>query len=97
MNTEKLYYIQNKHAGYIGNAPLFWALNRYGYTSNLDKAHKFTEEEAKEICLGNPEKNKAWSVDYIDNSVGIQRIIDSQYMESENEVKWIKEVKYGVS
>ena len=74
------YYIQNKKAGYLGNAILFWAKGRNGYTANLDNSEIFEEEEAREICLGNPVKNVAWSVDYIDNNRGIQRIIDSQYI-----------------
>ena len=77
-----MYYIQNKDAGYLGNAPVFWAKERRGYTSYLDNCHKFTEEEAKLICLGNPEKNKAWSVEYIDNLA--QKVVDCQHMESEN-------------
>lgn len=79
-----MYYIQNTDAGYLGNAIIFWGLNSRGYTANLDKAQKFTEEEAKKICNGNPEKNKAWAVDYIDNNEGIQRIVDSQYLEYDN-------------
>lgn len=78
------YYIQNKAAGYLGNAIIFWAKDRAGYTSDLNKSHKFTEEEAKQICNGNPEKNKAWPVDYIDNNEGIQRIVDSQYLDPIN-------------
>jgi hypothetical protein len=78
------YYIQNKDAGYLGNAIIFWAKNSRGYTADLNKAEQFTEERAKEICTGNPNKNKAWSVDYIDNNKGIQRIIDSQYLDYEN-------------
>jgi hypothetical protein len=78
------YYIQNTDAGYLGNSPLWWALNRKGYTANLNNAHKFSEEEAKKICSGNPEKNKAWAVDYIDKNEGIQRIVDMQYLRSSN-------------
>lgn len=79
-----MYYIQNTNAGYLGNAIIFWAKDRRGYTANLDNAHKFTEEEAKQICTGNPEKNKAWTVDYIDNNKGIQRVTDAQYLDSAN-------------
>lgn len=78
------YYIQNKSAGYLGNSIIFWAKNSRGYTANLNNAEQFTEAEAKEICLGNPEKNKAWSVDYIDNNEGVQRVVDSQYLEEDN-------------
>lgn len=78
------YYIQNTKAGYLGNAIIFWKINCEGYTADLDKSEKFTEEGAKEICFGNPEKNKAWPVEYIDNNKGIQRIVDSQYLDNDN-------------
>lgn len=78
------YYIQNWSAGYLGNAIIFWRKGRNGYTANLDDAEIFTEEEAKEIVNANPIKNKAWSKEYIDNNRGIQRIVDSQYIDSEN-------------
>ncbi len=58
--NEKLFYIQNANAGHLGNSFLWWGLNRSGYTNDLNAAHKFTEAEAKEICTGNPDKNKAW-------------------------------------
>ena len=75
------YYIQNTEAGYLGNAIIFWAKDSHGYTPDLNKSHKFTEEEARKICKGNPEKNKAWAVDYIDSNKGIQRIVDMQYLD----------------
>ncbi len=78
------YYIQNKDAGFLGNAIIFWAKDSHGYTANLNHAEQFSEADAKDICLNNPDKNKAWPVDYIDNNQGIQRIIDSQYIRSEN-------------
>lgn len=84
------YYIQNTKAGYLGNAILFWKKNRNGYTANLNDSLKFTEKEAKQICNMDPEKNKAWPVDYIDNNKGIQRIVDSQYLESSNIKKFDK-------
>ncbi len=82
------YYIQNTNVGYLGNAIIFWAKGRNGYTADLNNSHKFTEEEAKQICNGNPEKNKAWAVDYIDNNKGIQRVTDSQYLDSNNIKQW---------
>lgn len=85
-----MYYIQNTEAGFLGNAIIFWGLNSRGYTANLNKAHKFTEEEAKKICLNNPEKNVAWPVDYIDNNEGISRVTDSQYLEWDNVKKFEK-------
>jgi len=85
------YYIQNKNAGYLGNAIIFWAIDSHGYTGDLNKSHQFTEIEAKEICLGNPEKNKAWPVDYIDSNEGVQKIVDSQYLDQNNIKQFDKE------
>lgn len=78
-----LYYIQNKNQGFIGNSIVFWAKNSNGYTSKLENAEQFTYEEAKQICEGNPQKNKAWPVDYIDNNHGTARVTDSQYLDKE--------------
>lgn len=78
---EKQYYIQNKDAGYLGNAIIFWAKESRGYTANINNAEIFSEEEARKICNANPEKNKAWDVDYIENNQGIQKIVDSQYLD----------------
>jgi len=83
-----MYYIQNKNAGFMGNAPVWWAKGSNGYTSDLNNAEKFTREEAKKICEGNPNKNVAYTVEYIDNNKGIQRVIDCQYMSSANQVKF---------
>ena len=70
-----MYYIQNKNAGYIGNAIVFWQKGR---------AERFIESEAKMLCLGNPEKNIAWPIDYIDFNEGNQKVTDMQYLKSEN-------------
>jgi len=76
------YYIQNTNAGYLGNAPIFWAQDSRGYTCDLRKSHKFTESEAIKICMGNPEKNKAWPCEYIDGLESNQLVCDSQYLDS---------------
>jgi hypothetical protein len=34
---------------FVGNDVLFWALDSKGYTTNINKAHRFTSEEAKHI------------------------------------------------
>ncbi len=79
-----MYYIQNKKAGFLGNAVMFWAQDSKGYTADLDKSHKFTESEAKKICEGNPEKNVAWPAEYIDSNEGVLRVVDHQYLEPKN-------------
>lgn len=75
------FYIQNKNAGYLGNAILFWKKGQNGYTADLNDSEQFDEAEARTICLNNPNKNKAWPVEYIDKNEGIQRVVDSQYLD----------------
>jgi hypothetical protein len=78
------YYIQNRDSGFLGNSIIFWAQNSNGYTAKLEKAHQYTYEEAQAICQGDPSKNKAWAVDYIDNNIGTARVTDDQYLDKEN-------------
>ena len=89
------YYIQNVKAGYSGNASIFWAQNSNGYTADLNKAHQYTWDEAYEICISDPEKNRAWQVDYIDNNEGIQRIVDVQYLRTANVVNFKMQLTEG--
>ena len=83
------YYIQNTKQGFLGNAIVFWALGRCGYTAKLEQAEKFSYEEAKEICNDNPDKNKAWPVDYIDNNEGTARLTDMQFLAKSNIVIFV--------
>lgn len=78
------YYIQNTNYGFLGNSIFFWAKGSNGYTAKLENAEKFSYEEAKKICQGDPDKNKAWPVDYIDNNEGTARVTDSQYLDRDN-------------
>ena len=79
---ENFYYVQN---GYIGNAMYWWALDSKGYTSDIKKAHKFTEEEAMSI-LRNNEKDRrrnerVWNCEFIDEQKEAHiTIVDSQYL-----------------
>lgn len=82
------YYIQNKNQGFLGNSLMFWALGNNGYTAKLTQAQKYSYEEAKKICQGNPSKNKAWPVDYIDNNKGTTPVTDAQYLDQDNIVKF---------
>lgn len=85
------YYIQNTESGYLGNSIMFWAVTG-GYTPKLEKAEKFTWQEAKEICEceNTPGKYKAWSVEYIDNNEGTARVTDSQYLDESGIVNFKK-------
>lgn len=74
---EPLYYIQN---GYVGNAILWWGKNSQGYTTEIDKAGKYTKLEAERICE-RPE-DRAWLCSHVDSCEGKKTIIDHQYLES---------------
>ena len=63
---ENLYYIQ-KH-GYVGNSILWWKYNNAGYTTNIDQARVFTEDEAKKLCK-DVDGCIAWNKDHIDNNI----------------------------
>lgn len=76
MKSEKMYYIQN---GYVGNSMLWWAIDRKGYTTEIDKAGKFTKEEAK-VIIKRPQ-DRAWPCSHVDNCKQARKtIIDGQYL-----------------
>ena len=80
---EKMYYIQN---GYVGNIILWWGIDSKGYTTDITKAGKFTEEEIKIILVRQNEK--AWPCKYIDNCEEAHEIvIDSQYLYTKKQYK----------
>ena len=62
---EKLYYIKTQ--GYVGNCVLWWRLKSQGYTTDLNKAQKYTNDEAFYICSGSGWTEKAYSFDSIEN------------------------------
>lgn len=43
-----MFLLQNETAGYVGNAPMWWAVCG-GYTDRLDDAQPFAEAKADEI------------------------------------------------
>lgn len=84
MAKERLYYIAN---GYVGNAILWWGIDRKGYTTDITKAGKYTAAEAKEICK-RPE-DVAWPCSYIlANSAALKVIVDMQYLERKYRCTW---------
>lgn len=55
---EKPFLLQLESAGYLGNSPLWWAVNGSGYTQWLDSAERFTEAEADDIINGTKGSHK---------------------------------------
>lgn len=46
MTKPRLYLLQNRSAGYLGNSPMFWA-DGGGYTQWIDEAKQWTWKEAR--------------------------------------------------
>jgi len=80
---DKQFYIQN---GWVGNAILWWGIDSKGYTTEIDKAGRYTYEEAKKI-IQRPE-DKAWECKHVDECLKAhKRIIDGQYLDSKKCLK----------
>lgn len=75
-----MYYVRRE--GYLGNALIWWAIGRNGYTCDIKNAHRFTEEEAESVCKR--PQDTAYKCSYIDGLISAQKlIIDSQYVDEE--------------
>ena len=70
------FYLQDSR-GYVGNAVLWWAKNGHGYTTDLNKAHIYTKEEAVQQNQSRP-TDIPWLCDYINNKT--QKTVDHQYI-----------------
>lgn len=47
VKKRRLYLLQNRSAGYLGNSPVFWANGGGGYTQWIDEAKRWTLVEAQ--------------------------------------------------
>jgi len=75
------YYVRNE--GYLGNALLWWRKGRNGYTCDINNAHKFTKEEAEDVCKR--PQDTAYKCEYIDGLARAKKlIIDCQYVDEDN-------------
>jgi hypothetical protein len=70
------YYIQNKHAGYLGNAPIWWAKGGKGYTAYILNAERFTEANANQMVADDPHNLAMYRCDYVDARLHL--VFDSQ-------------------
>ena len=61
---EDLYYIQTR--GPVGNCVLWWGIEGKGYVCDLDRAGKYSRQEAESIVKGRPDVDKAWRCEDID-------------------------------
>lgn len=77
--SEKMFYLQHQRMGYCGNSPFWWS-SEGGYTPLIDKAKKFTEQDADlEIRSSkNSHGFVKWNCDEID-AIAV-RVVDMQDM-----------------
>lgn len=54
-NNEQ-YYLQNKSAGYLGNAPIWWNKGNRGYSAYIMSAKKWNKEAAEKMVKDDPKK-----------------------------------------
>lgn len=71
------FYLQDNRS-YVGNDILFWAKDGKGYTTDLNKAHIYTKEEAVKQHQSR-ETDIPWPKDYID--VKTRPAVDMQYVD----------------
>lgn len=76
---EKLYYIQN---GYVGNAILWWGIDSKGYTTDLDKAGRYTYDEM--VARTKRRRDIGWECEHVDNNLDAKKIVvDAQYLDND--------------
>ena len=71
-----MFYLQDSR-GYIGNDVVWWAKDGKGYTTDLRKAHIYTEDEAQKMHFART-SDIPWPKDYIDART--RPAVDMQYI-----------------
>ena len=81
--SQTLFYLQDKRS-YVGNDVLWWAKNGNGYTTDLRKAHVYTEDEANAQHKMR-ETDIPWEKEFIDS---ISRpVVDMQLLKRAGAIK----------
>lgn len=89
MAIEKLkeYYLQDTRQ-MVGNDILWWAKDGRGYTTDISRAHIFTEKEAFRQQEAR-DTDRPWPKDYIDGKT--RPAVDFQYVDYEVAIAIMKE------
>lgn len=58
MSEKKKYLVWSR--AYVGNSLVFWREGKAGYTTDIDKAHKFTYEKAIETIGSSDHRLISW-------------------------------------
>ena len=64
--------------GFVGNDVLFWVKDYHGYTTNVDKAHVFTEEEAIRKDRG---RSTDCAIPLEEVTAAVRKAVDFQYLD----------------
>lgn len=70
------FYLQNKDAGYLGNAPVWWAKGGGGYTAYILGAERFTRDQAEKYVKEDKKKWAMYNCAYVDSRLHL--VFDSQ-------------------
>lgn len=74
------YLLQNETAGYVGNSPLFWKEGGCGYTAEIEKARRFTWQEAGNVIRSTrgTHRWKRWKLSDVEKAT--IRVVDMQLL-----------------
>ncbi len=75
----KTYYVQDRR-NYVGNAVLWWGLNRNEYTADIRQAQKYTGAELKKRTWR--DTDVMWESEHVETAV--REYVDMQYLNKEN-------------
>jgi len=77
---DEYYYVQDKRS-YVGNAVLWWAQDNRGYTTDLNRAHKYTKQDIVKQFARKRETDIVWRASHVENAV--REYVDGQYLKRE--------------
>ena len=78
--AKAVYLLQNETAGYVGDSPLFWKEGGCGYTAEVDKAKRFTWQEAGNVIRSTrgTHRWKRWKLSDVEKAT--IRVVDAQLL-----------------
>jgi hypothetical protein len=80
----EMYYIQDNR-GYVGNSVLWWGYDGNGYTTELNKAQKYSREEVIKHFVDGRHSDVIWRASHVETK--IRTHVDMQYLELENSIR----------
>jgi len=82
------FYIQRHASGFVGDSPLWWKEGGHGYTTQLDDAQVWTEEDAMALLMEDQgEKFTAWPKPHVEAAV--VEIVDYHLLHIDRAVSYL--------